>query len=639
MNDAPLLSPLFASGGHHATIAIATVFVLGVGAQIIAERLRLPAILLLLVTGFVAGNAVLGLVDPDEVLGDLLFPLVSLAVGIILFEGGLSLRWKELKEVGPAVVLLITLGTAITFVLGTAAAVYIVGLDWPVAALLGGILTVTGPTVIRPLLRAIRPSKRVNFTLKWEGILIDPIGALLAVLVFAFVSGSAQGEAVSSMLEVMGLAVGAGLALGVAGAVLLIGIIRLLNVADYLQTPLAFMLVIAAFAGTNAIADESGLLAVTVMGVILANQSFVDTYHMVEFKENLTTLLISTLFIVLSARIELATVTAVTLAGVGFLLCHILLIRPLSVMASTVGSELTMRERVFLSLMAPRGIVAAAVASVFALRLEQLETPQAGAIVPLAFLMIVGTVSFYGLLGKFIARWLGVAQDNPQGVVILGATPLGREIARTLQEEKFGVLVVDSNRSNVRAARLEGLPAYHGNVLSENILDELDLAGVGRFLAMTPNEEANALAALRFAEAFGRENIYQLPPPRGKAGDSRRLMRAEVEDTPRHLRGRYLFRDDATYADLARRYAEGDRLARTSLTGSFTYKDFCAKHGEEAVPLFVLTGDGRLVPIAADAAADFPEGSRLMSLVEDVRPTPDLPTGDKDGALADIETP
>lgn len=597
---------------EHHLIGIASVIALGIGAQWLAWRIHLPSILLLLVVGFVAGP-ITGFLHPDELFGDLLLPVVSIAVAIILFEGGLSLSLRELREVGSVFLRLISLGALVTWGASAALAWLVFGLSPSLALLLGAILVVTGPTVIMPLLRHLRPRRRVGNTLKWEGIVIDPVGAILAVLVFEVIlatsdPGEATGVAALGVLK----AIGGGGAIGLVGAGGLVVALRRYWVPDFLQNPVTLMAAVLAYTAANHVQPESGLLAVTIMGVVLANQRAVTVKHIVEFKENLRVLLIAVLFIVLAARLPLASVTQIGLQALVFVGLLILVVRPLTVALCTIGSRLSWRERVFVGWMAPRGIVAAAVSSLFALRLAEAGYAGAESLVAITFAVITGTVAVYGLTAGPLARRLGVADPNPQGALIIGAQPWAQEIAQALREEGYLVRLVDDNWSQIAEARQAGLETFYVGVLQEYVFDEIDLDGVGRLLALTSNDEVNALAALHFMEVFGRSEVFQLPPPR--------ISESEGTDQllPKHLRGRLLFAESATCAELERRLAEGAMIKRTPLTQEFNYAAFRDHYGQSAIPMFAVRRSGRLAVIATDVQTVPEPGDTLIALVDPV---------------------
>ncbi len=590
-------------------IGLASVIVLGIGAQWLAWRIRLPAILLLLIVGFVAGP-VFGLIHPDEIFGDLLFPIVSLSVAIILFEGGLSLNVAELAEIGRVVRNLIGVGILVTWAAATLLAYAVLQFDLQIAVLFGALLVVTGPTVIVPLLRQIRPDGRVGDAIKWEGIVNDPIGAILAVLVLEAILAGGFEAGLSVALVGILKATLTGTVVGLIGAAIIVAVLRYHLVPDYLQNPLALSLVVLVFAISNELQSESGLLAVTLMGAALASQQFVTVRHIVEFKENLRVLLISALFVMLAARLPLNDPVYWSPRSLAFVAALILIVRPAAVALATLGSQFNWKERVFLGFMAPRGIVAAAVASLFAIELSHVPGLAADRLVPLTFLVIVGTVTVYGIAAPFAAHRLGVATPNPQGLLIVGAAQWVRDLAEVLVGNKIRVALVDANWANVAAARRAGLKAYYLNVLDDGADDHIDLYGIGRLLALTPNDEVNALAALHFGEVLGRSNVYQLPLGEKPSGKRR-------ESIPEHLRGRWVFRRDATHEYLSSRVEAGATIKRTNLSAEFTYADFRERYGEAAVPLFLIGDRGKLSIITVSDPLTPRAGQTLLSLVDE----------------------
>ncbi|MBX3179682.1 MAG: cation:proton antiporter [Candidatus Hydrogenedentes bacterium] len=590
---------------HH-LVELALLVVLGVAAQWIGWRVKLPSILFLLGAGVLAGP-VLGWVHPNALFGDLLLPLVSVCVALILFEGGLTLRFRELAAVRKVFWRLVTLGAAVTWGISALAAYYVLGMSWPVALLLGAILVVTGPTVIGPLLRHIRPTGKAGPLLKWEGIMIDPVGASLAVLVFEAIasgSGNAAGGVVAKGV-LLTILTGAGL--GVASAYVMVFTIRRYWIPEHLHVAISLALAVGAFAASNSIMPESGLLTVTVMGIWMANQNQVSIRHLVEFKENLRVLLLAVLFVLLAARLDLGLVRELGWRGIGFVAVLIFIARPLSILLCTWGTSMTWQERVFLGWMAPRGIVAAAVTSVFALYLREAGFAGAELMAPASFMVIGVTVLVYGLTAGPLAKKLGLALSDPQGAVIIGAHPLARQVGHVLDREGFDVLLVDSNWRNITAARQEGLKAHFGDALSEHLLDELPLDRMGRVLALTGNYTVNALAALHFAEVFGRAETYQLAT---ETGHSRGQDETEL---PRHLRGRTLFGEDYPFRVLSERAWAGAKCKSTLLTENFRYAQF-KEQNPEAVPMFVVTEERRLLILTAEKAPSPQPGHRLVYL-------------------------
>lgn len=591
---------------HNIPQALAAIVALGIAAQWLAWRLKIPSILLLLLTGILVGP-VAGLLSPDDLFGDLLLPLVSLSVAVVLFEGGMTLRFRELRdEAGRVLFRLVTLGAFVTTVIAAASSRFLLGFDWPLAILLGAILTVTGPTVIGPLLRQLRIGGRAGSILKWEGIVIDPVGAMLAVLAFTAIRAAGPEEATASVArDLFGTAL-VGLGLGAAGAGGLLLALRKHWVPDPLQNPVTLAAVLSASAVANLLQPESGLVAVTVMGIAVANQRMVTITHLTEFKENLTVLLISVLFILLSARLRPGDLLALGWQELAFVGVLVIVARPAAVLLSTARSPLPWQERLFLSAMAPRGIVAAAVASVFALELADAGLEQASRLPPVVFLVIVGTVVLYGLGAGPLARRLGLARANPQGVLFVGAHAWVRAMASALKAEGVPVLLVDSNHHNSAAARMAGLRVHHGSILAEHTAEELDLGDMGRLVALTSNDEVNALACLRFLNRFGRREIYQLPfgaPTEGRH-----------EALPPEQRGRLLFGRTTTFANMDERFGTEPSAKITRLSAAFDYEAFQAAHAEQVLPVFVIRASGRVVPFTAEGAPRPQPGDTVISL-------------------------
>ncbi len=591
---------------------VALILVLGVGAQWLAWHYQLPSILILLVAGFLAGP-VFGVIDPAVLQGEWVYPFVSIAIGVILFEGGLNLRLSELREVGRPARNLVTVGVLVTWLVGAGAVYLIEDFGVELSLLTGAILVVTGPTVIMPLLREIRPKGRIGAVAKWEGITIDPVGAILATFVLEVIlllnePGSASAGAVDATLHVLeglGLAAAASITIGGAAAALIVFTLHRRLVPGYLHNPLTLTLLVVAFVGSEALQHEAGLITATLMGVALANQSYVPVQRIAEFKENLQVLLLGVLFIVLSARLDLATFEYVGGRTVGLIAVLILFVRPLAVLISCVGTDLSWREQTFLAWLAPRGIVAAAVASLFGFELQEIFPQAADALVPVVFMVIVGTVAVYGLTIPYVAHALGLADPNPEGVLFVGADTWVQRIAETLQGLGITVQLIDSNPDHVERARERGLHAERADVLSEEVLEELDLSGIGRLVIAIPNDEVASLAALHLSEVFDVNDIFQLP-----ARSGRRHAESEV---PEHLRGNVLFGDGTSCEYIRDCFEHNHDVFVVEADAKMSHEEIRERFGPEAFPMFIVRGE-RLTIFSDEQSTQPRAGDRIILL-------------------------
>ena len=590
-------------------LAVALVVFLGSVAQWFAWRVRLPAILPLLIIGFLVGP-VFDLIDPSGLVSaGVLFPMVGLAVGLILFEGGLTLHYSDLTpDVRRTVSMLVSVGALVTWAGCALAGYYIAGLELPIAILFGALVIVTGPTVIGPLLRNVRPTGQVSKILKWEGILIDPVGAIAALLVLEYllISTAHSGPAFSQTLLLFIEVLIVGSAMGVLGGFLLTRILRFRLLPDYLINIAALAMVFIFFAVSNTLASESGLLTTTLMGIYLANKRVPKLEELATFKEDLTIISISVLFIVLAANIELDALMAVlSWRSLALVAVIMLVIRPVNVFISAIGSGLSLQEKLFISWIGPRGIVAAAVSSLFALELDHAEVAGADILVPLVFLVIVGTVVVNSLSAKWVATRLGVAEPDPRGFLLMGGHDAARSIATFLQGEGLTVLVADTNYANIAQARQEGLPTFYGNLLSEFSDDEINLRGIGRLLALTSNDEANALAAGKYTREFDSSDVFQLEP---SGGSERKVVGGEQ-------RGRLLFHHGTTYAELEDMLSRGGKLKKTKITEKFRLDDFQKFYSEDYIPMFIMSASGKEVRVITEETGEPDVGMTLVAMV------------------------
>ena len=510
-------------------IELASIIILGILAQWLAWRIKVPAILPLIITGLTVGPlSTLWTEDGEKLLepiynpetGHGLFPdqylfyFVSLAIGIILFEGGLTLKRRELQDVGPVIFKLITLGSLVTFVGAGLAAHFVMGLNWMISFLFASLIVVTGPTVIAPILQNVPLNRNVSTILKWEGILIDPIGALMAVLVYEFIiSGEGFGFTGHALLSFVKILLIGG-ALGGIMAYALYQAIKRNWVPHYLLNVLTLAVVLGVFVFSDLLEHESGLLAVVIMGMVLGNLNVPQVRDILSFKESLSILLISILFILLAANINIGDLMLLLrwecLALFGIV---ILILRPLGVFWSTHKSELSINEKMFVSWVGPRGIVAAGIASLFGLRLTVSGVEGASFITPLVFMVVLGTVLLNATTARLLANLLGVTQKSSDGILLIGANKAARTIGRYLHDNGRHVVLVDNNESSVEKAQKQGLSAFQANIYMDDLDDHFELVDVGYLIALTENAGVNQYACKKFQKLFGEKGTFRIISP------------------------------------------------------------------------------------------------------------------------------
>lgn len=588
-------------------ITLAGIGLLTILAQWAAWVVRLPAILFLLLAGIVAGPLV-GWLKPDQLFGDLLFPLVSLAVAVILFEGSMTLKFEELRGIGSTVRNLVSIGALITWLVTSVTVYYTIDFDPKLALLFGAMVIVTGPTVITPMLRSVRPNSRIADVLRWEGIVIDPLGALLAVLAFDFYVSTESRTALGSIGLLFGQIAVLGTLLGIVAGFSLGQLLKRYLIPEHLRSVITLLLVFVVFTVAEALQHEAGLLAVTVFGITLANLKGVEIDDILDFKESLSILLISGLFIILAARVDLNALLALGYGSVIVLLSVMLLARPAAVFVSTAGSSLTIRERLLIAWIGPRGIVCAAVAAVFALRLEEMGRPEADLFVPLAFLIIIGTVVVQSASAKYIAHWLDVRDPAPRGVMIVGAGSVARTIAAVLDELEVKVLLVDSSWENIRQARMRGLDTFYGNPVSEHADRHLDLSGIGKMFAISGRTNFDTLAAMTFRPVFGPPNIFELPA-------SADMVASDVHGISSRYRGRHLFHELATWQKVASWLRQGAEIKTTGLTEEYDFERYKEAYGDRLLILFAIDASGKLQIFTSDRDLEPGADWKLVSLI------------------------
>lgn len=571
-------------------VVLASFLVLGVLAQWVAWKAKVPAIIPLIFTGLILGPISTLLTPDGEKLlngasifqGEILFAFVSLSVGIILFEGGLTLRVQEIKKQASVIWRILTLGVVVTLIGGTIAAYYLLDLNIRIAFLFGALIIVSGPTVVMPILRNVRPNANTNAILKWEGILIDPLGALIAVLAYEFVKTSkTQGEFTIMAFKGFFLTIATGVFVGLLGAFLLYYLLQKNRLPHYLKNVVTLGVVILGFVFSEMIMHESGLLTAVVMGMVLANLNIEDIKQILTFKEDISIILVSVLFLLLSSLIEIEEISKLGWNSMILFAVVALVIRPLGIFLSTIKSDLNLREKLFISWIGPKGIVAAAVASVFSVQLAQetdfstAEAEDAAMLLPLVFLMIVGTVVLQGASAKLVARLLGVEMKKRSGYLFVGANEAARFVARLLYENGIPVLMSDTSRDNLLEASKQNLPVVEGNIIRDHMRDDLDFSQIGHLLAFTPSSDVNMLACQKYHEEFGEDDVNRLI--------SRRELEIEGLNLPKNL----LFKGAADYQTLLDAVRDQPELHEQDFTSATEYEEFMQRNEQKIIPLIM----------------------------------------------------
>ncbi len=617
-------------------LELAGIIILGILAQWVAWKFKIPAILPLILIGLFVGP-ISTLISEDGTQwiqpiwntekglfpGDGLFYFVSLAIGIILFEGGLTLKMGEIKKVGGVIGKLISLGAIITFFGAGIATHYIFGLSWEISFLFAGLIIVTGPTVITPILRNIPLKKDISAVLKWEGILIDPIGALVAVLVFGFISvnvptglegaasdalangdHAAEGSYTKHALIEFGKIIVIGFAFGLAGGFAMYQAVKRKVIPHYLLNVASLSMVLLIFVLSDLFAHESGLLAVVVMGMYLGNSDLPNLKELLYFKESLSVLLISILFILLAANISLDDLLLIYnwKTGILFLLI-IFIVRPVGVFLSTMGSDLKTNEKLFISWVGPRGIVAAGIASLFGTKLVELGVSGAEYITPLVFGLVLVTVLLNATTARLVASLLGVFLKKSEGIMIIGGSRVSRLIASYLQKNDRHVVLIDSNHTNIQKAQELGIDAINANIYSDDLTDNIELSDVGFLLAMTGNDEINRQAMDRFGKQFGENGTF-------------RLMTSEELLKKKDLNKTDVFsntHDYIRFTEVARDYPSIQEI-EVNDSSIFLNVLETIRGNKDAIALFIKDGGGHLTLIDTLTEYDIEQGCAIAYL-------------------------
>lgn len=582
--------------------AFAIVGVAGVGAQWLAWKFRMPAIVLMLVVGLILGP-VTGFFLPERDIGTLVQPMISLAVAVILFEGGLTLNFRKLADARSAVRRLVYVGAPLGWALSALALNLIAGLKWEASIVFGGIMIVTGPTVIAPLLRQARLRSRPAQVLQWEAIVNDALGALAAVFALLVVlvrnQNLGEGEALRTLL----IGIAFALALGIAAGFAVVAAFRRNLVPEYMKVPLLFVMVIATFAGANAVLHESGLLTVTAMGLVIANANLPSYAEIYRFKESATILLVSGVFILLAAGFKFHTLDLLDWRAAAFVVAVVLVVRPATVLLSLLGTDLPWREKLLIAFTGPRGVVLMAVSGIFAERLAAAGIEDGARLVPLAFVLVATTVVLHGFTLAPLARWLGLTSGDKAGLIVVGGSLFATGLAKALEKAEVQVLVTDPNHSRLQTARAAGVSSFYGDILSEAAEDSLEFIGYNAVLAASDNDAYNTLVATDLAPEFGREAIWQLA--------------RHKEDRPRHSLPNQLggqpIQGNRTLAQYLDLLAQGWSFRTTRLTAEYSLDKWRAARPE--VIALAVVERGKLVFVGDPDRIEAREGARIISLI------------------------
>ena len=561
----------------HAAALLLVLLAAGLAAQWLAWRVKLPAIVVLIAAGIVLGP-VTGVVQLTMAQGELT-ELIGLGVAIILFEGGLDLKLAELRRVGHGIGRLTVVGPPLAWLFGSLAAHHIGGLSWPVSTVIGAILVVTGPTVILPLLRQARLNKESASLLKWEGIVNDPIGVLLAVLTFQYLT---IGGGMSATLQGVGVAIAAAAVLGGAGGWLTGWLYRRGAVPEHLKAPILLVLVLVVYWASNLVQHEAGLLSVTLMGLVVGNTQLAELESLRRFKEHLTIVLLSVLFIVIPSQLEPAQLALIDWRMIAFTLAIVLLVRPATIALATVGAPMRGEDKLLLAWIAPRGIVAAATAGIFGPALVAAGYADAARLLPVTFLIIIATVLAHGLTIGWLARRLDLAAGSANGLLLVGATLWTRELAQALKRLKIDVLLVDGVYGHLKDARMSGVEVYYGEILSEHAEHTLEVQHLSYVLAATDNDFYNALVCKSQGQRFGHHRTFQLAT---HAASGQELKHMTLQQ-----RGWFAFDPGATFEALQERLEQGWAVQTTRLTGSHGWNELAARLGEPGRDWLLLGG-------------------------------------------------